>query len=206
MHPIRDLHPLPPPAANKLCCIFLRSSARIALVNSARHLPARKILVIDDNRIDRDVLSRLLGAAGHRVFEAGDGPAAFSLARRVRPELILLDVFFPPDTGQSGNTWDAFMMIDWFRRMGVIEDTPVIVISGAEQADFRDRCLASDVVAFFSKPIIARELLDTVRRVLESRACQSGSKTGVGKDDLEQCKRSKSLVAPQSWRQSSHIL
>lgn len=135
-------------------------------MNSARHLPARKILLIDDNQVDRSALSLLLGSAGYQVFEAGDAPAAFSLARRILPDLIVLDLFFPPDVGQSGNSWDAFMIIEWFERMGVIGDTPVIVISGAEPGQFRDRCLAGGVAAFFSKPIIPVELLGAICQIL----------------------------------------
>jgi CheY-like chemotaxis protein len=138
-------------------------------VSSARFSPAGKILVIDDDPVVVSALSLVLKSGGYQVFEAGDGPAAFHLARRVRPDLIVLDIFFPPDVSQSGNSWDAFMIIDWFQRMGVIGDTPVIVISGAEPEPFRGRCLAGGVAAFFSKPINTRELLDTIRQILGDR-------------------------------------
>jgi CheY-like chemotaxis protein len=139
-------------------------------VNSARHSPAGKILVIDDDPVVLSALSLILKAGGYQVFEAGDAPAAFSLARRIRPDLIVLDIFFPPDAGQSGNAWDAFMIIEWFQRMGVIGDTPIIVISGAEPGPFHARCLAGGVAAFFSKPVNPGELLDTIRQILGDRA------------------------------------
>lgn len=138
-------------------------------MNSARHLPAGKILVIDDDPVVLSALSLVFKARGYQVFEAGDGPAAFSVARRIRPDLIVLDIFFPPDAGQSGNAWDAFMIIEWFQRMGVIEDTPIIVISGVEPGPFHDRCLAGGVAAFFSKPVNPRELLDNIRQILGVR-------------------------------------
>jgi CheY-like chemotaxis protein len=93
-------------------------------VNAARNLPAGKILVIDDNPVVPSALSPALKSGGYQVFEAGDVPAAFHLARRIRPDLIVLDIFFPPDVSQSGNSWDAFMIIEWFQRMGVVGDTP----------------------------------------------------------------------------------
>ena len=88
------------------------------------------------------------------------------MVRRIRPDLILLDILFPPDTGQSGNSWDAFMIIDWFQRMGVVGSTPIIVISGAEPEKFRDRCLAGGVAAFLSKSVDTRELLGTIHTIL----------------------------------------
>jgi CheY-like chemotaxis protein len=144
-----------------------------ARVNAARPLPAGKILVIDDDPVVRSALSLVLKSGGYQVFEAGDGPAAFSLARRIRPDLIVLDIFFPPDTSQSGNSWDAFMIIEWFQRMGVIENTPIIVISGAEPEPFRDRCLAGGVAAFFSKPINPRELLEAIREIFSRSAAEA---------------------------------
>jgi CheY-like chemotaxis protein len=145
------------------------------------HLPAAKILVVDDNQVDRSTLSLLLGAAGYQVFEAGDAPAAFSLARRIRPDLVVLDIFFPPDVSQSGNSWDAFMMIEWFQRMGVIGAAPVIVISGAEPGQFQGRCLAGGVAAFLAKPINSRELLDTIRQLLEDRVSEVAAASPLAK-------------------------
>ena len=132
-----------------------------------------KILVIDDNPVVLGALSLALKAGGYQVFEAVDASAAFHLARRVRPDLIVLDIFFPPDTSQSGNSWNAFMIIDWFRRMGVIGNTPIIVISGAETEMFRERCLADGVAAFFTKPVDHRGLLDAVGQILGDRAGRS---------------------------------
>jgi CheY-like chemotaxis protein len=146
--------------------VFLSAFCHDGRVNSARHLPAGKILVIDDDPVVLSALSLVLKAEGYQVFEAGDAPAAFSLARRIRPDLIVLDIFFPPDVGQSGNAWDGFMIIEWFRHMGVIGDTPIIIISGAEPGPFHDRCLANGVAAFFSKPVNSGELLDTIGQIL----------------------------------------
>jgi CheY-like chemotaxis protein len=145
---------------------FIFAFCKNGPVSQTSKLPPGRILVIDDNEVIRSTLSHALSSGGYEVFTAGDGPEAFNQARRLRPDLILLDIFFPPDTSQSGNSWDAFMIIDWFQHMGVIGDTPIIVISGAEPEKFRDRCLASGVAAFFSKPIDICGLLDAIRRIL----------------------------------------
>jgi CheY-like chemotaxis protein len=54
----------------------------------------------------------------NEVFTAVDGPEAFNIVRREKLDLILLDIFFPPDAFQCGNTWDAFLIIHWLQRMG----------------------------------------------------------------------------------------
>ena len=139
------------------------------MVNPTPHPTAAKILVVDHDQAERSVLSRQLSRAGYSVFEAADASVAFSFARRVRPDLIVLDIFFPPDAGQSGNSWTAFMIVDWFRRMGVIENTPVIIVSGAGLEQLRDRCPTGGVEAFLARPVDTRELLAAVRRLLDDR-------------------------------------
>ena len=136
----------------------------------AANLSARKILLIDDNPVILKVLFLALQSRGFEMFAAVDGPEAFSIARREKLDLILLDVFFPPDVSQSGNTWDAFLIIDWLRRIGVGEGLPIIVISGDESGTIEDRCRAAGAVAFFPKPLDMPRLLDTIQEILGREA------------------------------------
>lgn len=129
-------------------------------------LPAKKILVVDDDPVILKALAWDLEHGGYEVLTAVDGPDAFAVVRRQRPDLILLDIFFPPDAFQSGNTWDAFLIIQWLQRMDESQHRhiPIIVISGAEPAEFRDRCLAAGAVAYFQKPLRVPELLDAIQQ------------------------------------------
>ena len=142
-------------------------------MNTAANLSVRKILVIDDNPVILKALFPALKSRGHEVYAAVDGPEAFSIARREKLDLILLDIFFPPDAAQSGNTWDAFLIIDWLRRIGVGDGIPIIVISGARVAEYEDRCLAAGVTAFFPKPLDLPRLLDTVQEIFDRKAGQA---------------------------------
>jgi CheY-like chemotaxis protein len=160
----------PSPEDDKSIAVFPPVFCHHRRVSPTSSLSAGKILVIDDDPVVLKVMSLVLQSEGYQVFEAGDGPAAFHLARRVRPDLIVLDIFFPPDAGQSGNSWDAFMIIEWFQHMGAVGNTPIIVVSGAEPGQFRKRCLASGVAAFLSKPVNPGELLDAVGQILGGRA------------------------------------
>lgn len=137
-------------------------------VMTVSFLPTKKILVVDDNPITLKVLSSALESKGYEVFTAADGPEAFTIVRREKPDLILLDIFFPPDAFQSGNTWDAFLIMNWLQRMcgPQARNIPVFVISGAEPGEFRDRCLAAGAANYFPKPVKIPELLDAIQRVL----------------------------------------
>jgi len=132
---------------------------------------AKKILVVDDDPVILKVLSWDLERKGYEVLTAVDGPEAFTVVRQQKPDLILLDIFFPPDLFQSGNTWDAFLIIQWLRRMGKSQDRhiPVIVISGAEPEQFQNHCLAAGAVAYFQKPIQMSDLLYVIRQSLRPR-------------------------------------
>src|SRR5260221_13945210 len=88
----------------------------------------KKILVVDDNEIILKTISLRLQGAGYDVVTALDGSEAVSAARKQAPDLVLLDISFPPDVG--GGEWDGFRIMEWFRRMETVKKTPVIVITG----------------------------------------------------------------------------
>ena len=103
------------------------------------------------------------------MFTAVDGSEAFNIVRREKPDLLMLDIFFPPDVAGRGNTWDAFLIMRWLQRMDEAKDMPVIVISVAEPEKYRNRCLAAGARAFLHKPVDPRELLDTVQKIFSHR-------------------------------------
>ena len=131
----------------------------------------KKILIVDDSVVLLKSLSLLLLSKGYQVLTAEDGAAALSTVRREKPDLILLDINFPPDVAHGGTvSWDAFRIMDWLRRMEEAKGIPIILITGEEPAKNKDRCRAPDVAGFFRKPIDHEELLATIRRTLEAKA------------------------------------
>jgi CheY-like chemotaxis protein len=133
--------------------------------------PAKKILLVDDNSAILKILSFKLKSAGYQVVTAVDGSQAISTARKENPDLILLDIMFPPDVGHGGGVgWDAFVIMEWLRRDEEGRKTPIIIMSGADPAIYKDRSLAAGAVAFFHKPINNLELLEAIHKALtESR-------------------------------------
>jgi DNA-binding response OmpR family regulator len=127
----------------------------------------KKILLVDDNRILLKADSIKLKAHGFNVLTALDGGEAISTARRERPDLILLDINFPPDVAHGGGVcWDGFLIMDWLRRMDEGKDIPVIIVTGGDPVKYKDRSLAAGAVAFFHKPVNHDELVSVIRQTL----------------------------------------
>jgi CheY-like chemotaxis protein len=124
----------------------------------------KKILVVDDNEIILKTISLKLQGAGYQVITALDGSEAVAAARKEQLDLVLLDISFPPDVG--GVEWDGFRIMEWFRRMEAVKKTPVIIITGGEDASNKDRAVAGGAVAFFHKPIDHDDLLKVIRATL----------------------------------------
>ncbi len=119
--------------------------------------------MVDDDRVILRTLSMLLSANGYQVFTAADGPGAVSVVSTHKPDLILLDLLFPPDAMNVGGALqDGFFIMEWLRRMGEAENIPIIIISADHSQKDRQRALDAGAVAFFSKPIDRVALLEAI--------------------------------------------
>jgi len=142
--------------------------------------PRARILVVDDNAFILKTLSFKLKANGFDVSTALDGAEAVSAARKLKPDLILLDVSFPPDVAHGGGVaWDGFLIMEWLRRSDELKNIPIIVITGGDPVIYEKRALDSGAVAFFHKPLDHDGLIDVIHRTLGeiSKLPKSGFKT-----------------------------
>lgn len=131
----------------------------------------KKILLVDDNLVILKTVSMKLTTAGYDVVTAEDGGAAVSAVRREKPDLILLDISFPPDVAHGGGVpWDGFLIMAWLRRMEEGRNVPVIVITGGDPLKYKDRALAAGALSFFHKPINNDELLAVIAQTLANSA------------------------------------
>jgi CheY-like chemotaxis protein len=132
---------------------------------------AKKILIVDDDYVTRDVLSRLLSDLGYDTLTASDGSQAVSVARHEKPDLILLDIIFPPDVAHGGGiSWDGFVIIDWLRRQEEAKAIPIFMITMGDAAQYQNRALAKGAAAFFHKPIDHEELVAAIRNTIGESA------------------------------------
>ena len=125
-----------------------------------------KILVVDDNEVVVKTICLKLKGAGYQVATAQDGAEAMSIVRMEKPDLILLDITFPPDV--AGVPWDGFRIMEWLHRVDDSRRIPIIIITGGEDVKNKERAMASGAVAFFHKPINHDDLLKVIRATLGS--------------------------------------
>ena len=114
-----------------------------------------KILVIDDEEIIREVLSRLLESAGYTVRTAADGPEGLRGCFSWQPHLVMLDVLMP---GMDG--WELL------GRIREMSDTPVIMLTALGEEHERVHGLRSGADDYVAKPFGDEELLARVEAVL----------------------------------------
>ena len=158
---------------------FREPSAKIRLVaptpcttvrgNDGSEAPKhKKLLIIDDDAVVLKTTSTKLEAAGYSVVTATDGSSAIHAVRKEKPDLILLDLSFPPDVAHGGGVpWDGFIIMSWLRRFQDIKKVPVIVITGAEPARNKDRSLANGAIGYFQKPIDHSGLLSAIKDAMK---------------------------------------
>ncbi len=122
---------------------------------SPRTGPARRVLVVDDEPMVREVATAYLEREGFVVSEAADGPAALARVTADPPDLVVLDVMLPE--------LDGFSVLTRIRRTS---DVPVVLLTA--RAEEADRVLGLELGAddYVVKPFSPRELAARVRSVL----------------------------------------
>lgn len=140
--------------------------------------PRKKVLVVDDDPVTVRALSLKLESKGYSVVTASDGSQALNATRKERPDVMLLDVHFPPDVAHGGGVpWNGFLITQWLRRLGDARNTPVIFISANDRVEYRQRASDADAVAFLPKPIDNDVLLASIETALFRKTDGAPGKT-----------------------------
>ena len=133
----------------------------------------RKILLVEDNEMNRDMLTRRLERTGYQVLVALDGAEAIAKACSDSPELILLDMSLPVIDG-----WEAARRL---KKEVATRRIPVIALTAHAMAGDREKALAAGCDDFDTKPIDLQRLLGKIEQQL-GRA--QGSAAVAGKIDI----------------------
>ncbi|HXI71163.1 MAG TPA: response regulator [Verrucomicrobiae bacterium] len=130
--------------------------------------PARgKVLVASDNPTIQRAVYFALRDNGYKVLMAGEILDAINTIREEQPNLILLDLSFPPDAMNIGGpAYDVVFFIDWARQTPEVKNVPIMIISGSEPSTYKERASAAGVNVYFHKPLQKEALLAAVQLVL----------------------------------------
>jgi len=122
-----------------------------------------RVLVVDDDAVNRDLVVTLLGYRGHSVVQAADGVEALVSARAEPPDLVLTDLLMP--------AMDGYELVREIRADPALEDTPVIFYTvNYLEREVLPVAAALGVRHIVSKPIDPQRLLLTVEEALAKRA------------------------------------
>ncbi len=124
-------------------------------MNSATPLPARRVLVVDDNEDAAELLSIMLDMIGQTAAVAHSGPDCLSMAVQFLPDLIFLDIGMP---GMNG--FDTALAL---RAMPSLEKTMLVALTGWDDAQTRSRALASGFDRHLTKPATLELIEDVLR-------------------------------------------
>ncbi|MFO1489167.1 MAG: response regulator [Verrucomicrobiota bacterium] len=122
------------------------------------------VLVVDDNAVILKTISLALQKQNFDVVTALDGSEAVGAVRREKPNVIVLDLSFPPSFGNV--EWDGFRIMQWLKRIEEAKNVPFIIITGGDAAKYKDRALKEGAAAFFQKPVNNDQLVATIRQLL----------------------------------------
>jgi DNA-binding response OmpR family regulator len=122
---------------------------------------AERILVVDDEAINRELFEAILTQEGFAVEEAADGPAALAQATAFPPDLILLDILMP---GMSG-----LEVCEQLKQAPATAEVPIIVVTAVGQMATKEAALTSGADDFLTKPVRPDDLRARVAAMLKVR-------------------------------------
>lgn len=134
------------------------TAARVTgkLIPNGRH--QFKVLVVDDDAVNRRILENHLTAENYQVLVADDGLSALESVRQNQPDLILLDLMMPKISGLD--------VLTQIRVTHSTSDLPVIILTAKNQASDLVACFAAGANDFLMKPFSHQELLARIRNHL----------------------------------------
>jgi len=119
---------------------------------------ARKILVVEDNQDNREMVVKVLKFNGYEVIEAVDGEEGIEKAKTEAPALILLDIYLPK--------MDGYEVAKRLKGDTGLKDIPVIALTAHAMKGNREQALAAGCDGYISKPIDIRELPKQIEQFL----------------------------------------
>jgi CheY-like chemotaxis protein len=118
----------------------------------------KTVLVVENDRISRELASRVLEKGGYDVIAVGDGEEALEIAPGIAPDLVLMDLGLPGI--------DGIEVAQTLRHDRRTADIPVLVWSALVFSADVERAMDAGCIGYLTKPVGARELLDRIDNAL----------------------------------------
>jgi CheY-like chemotaxis protein len=119
---------------------------------------APKILIVEDNEMNRDVLSKRLQRRGYQVSLAVDGPQGLQIARATMPDLILMDMSLPEMDG-----WEVTHRL---KAESSTRHIPIIALTAHAMVNDRERSFAAGCDDYDTKPVEFLRLVGKIESLL----------------------------------------
>ena len=126
-----------------------------------------KVLIAEDNAVNRELLRELLETRGYIVLEACDGQEALHMIELTQPDLLLLDIGMP--------VLDGFAVVRKIRENPRLAALPVVAVTAYAMQGDREKILNSKFDGYLLKPVNSRSLAEELDRLLSKRADQDVS-------------------------------
>lgn len=122
---------------------------------------SRTILLVEDDPAILKALTIRLTANRYRVVTATDADSAISVATKVKPDLIILDISLPGGNG--------FTIVEQLRTDTKIVNTPVVFITASKRSELWAKAMEIGAHGYLEKPFDSRELIDIVDNLISFR-------------------------------------
>jgi two-component system, cell cycle response regulator DivK len=144
-------------AAWRLNAISPRAGSR-AKVSSATM--ASTILIVEDNELNMKLFHDLLEAHGYKTLQTRNGIDAIALARKHKPDLIVMDIQLPEVSGLD--------VTKWLKEDDSLRHIPIVAVTAFAMKGDEERIREGGCEAYVSKPISVSRFLDTIRQLMPS--------------------------------------
>jgi two-component system cell cycle response regulator DivK len=118
----------------------------------------KKILIVEDNELNMKLFSDLLDAHGYKTVQTREGLKAIELAKKHKPDLILMDIQLPEISGLE--------VTKWIKDDKNLADIPIVAVTAFAMKGDEKRIRDGGCQAYISKPISVSSFLATIRKFL----------------------------------------
>ncbi len=118
----------------------------------------KTVMIVEDNDLNMKLFHDLLDAHGYQTLQTRNGMEALELARKHRPDLILMDIQLPEVSGLE--------VTKWLKEDDKLRSIPVVAVTAFAMKGDEERIREGGCEAYISKPISVSKFMDTVRQFI----------------------------------------